>query len=128
MELVGNCVVVDHVSKKLMLSDKILKLTFTDEVDPYFILYFTQSQLYRNQIEQLSSGNQMSMRNVSQANLKKVKFRLPSVGEQKEIVKILNSYTEKMNVIADSEKKAMNEIDDLQKVLLSKAFRGELHL
>lgn len=66
LQLVGNCVIVRDISKRLMLSDKILRFTFDKSVIPNFILYFTRSDFYRKQIEQLASGNQDGMRNISQ--------------------------------------------------------------
>ena len=65
IQLVGNCVIVNAVSKRLMLSDKILRLSFNQNITPKYILYFTRSQLYRKQVEILASGNQESMRNIS---------------------------------------------------------------
>ena len=64
LQLVGNCVIVKSISRRLMLSDKILRFKFDKRVIPEYVLHFTRSNLYRNQIEQLASGNQDGMRNV----------------------------------------------------------------
>lgn len=65
-----------------MLSDKILRFKFDKRVIPEYVLHFTRSNLYRNQIEQLASGNQDGMRNVSQKNMKLVKFPIPKFEEE----------------------------------------------
>lgn len=58
IQLVGNCVIVRDVNKILMLSDKILRLTINDNIYNKYILYFSMSTMYRNQIVNLASGNQ----------------------------------------------------------------------
>jgi type I restriction enzyme S subunit len=126
LELVGNCVIVKQTSKKLMLSDKILRITFKNEVDPYWLLYFTQSKEYRSQIEELSSGNQMSMRNVSQNNLRKVKVTIPLLEEQHEIVRILDKYFNSDKIVQYTASAALDQLEKTRKSILSKAFRGEL--
>ena len=74
IQLVGNCVIFRDVNKRLMLSDKILKLTINDNIYNKYILYFSMSTMYRNQIVNLASGNQDGMRNISQKNLLKIRI------------------------------------------------------
>lgn len=126
LELVGNCVIVRETHKKLMLSDKILKINFDRNADPWWILYFTRSREYRDQIENLSSGNQMSMRNVSQNNLRKVKIELPSIEEQHEVVRLLDAYFRHEKEIVQSCEIASEQIAICRKSILCKAFSGEL--
>lgn len=126
LQLVGNCVIVEDISKRLMLSDKILKLTFSEKVIPWFVLYFTNSKLYRVQIEDLSSGNQDGMRNVSQKNLKLVELLLPRLQEQKEIVRILDNFFAKEKQAKQVAESVLTQIDYIKKSILSRAFRGEL--
>lgn len=126
LQLVGNCVIVEDISKRLMLSDKILKLTFSEKIIPWFVLYFTNSKLYRVQIEDLSSGNQDGMRNVSQKNLKLVELLLPRLQEQKEIVRILDNFFAKEKQAKQAAESVLTQIDYIKKSILSRAFRGEL--
>ena len=126
IQLVGNCVIVRDVHKRLMLSDKILRFNMSSLVDPEYILFFTRSDLYRNQIEELASGNQDGMRNVSQANLKKIEFPIPSKEEQLQIVKLLSNFHNKANISKQVAKKVIDDIDGMKKSILAKAFRGEL--
>lgn len=126
LQLVGNCVIVKNISKRLMLSDKILRLTFGEEIIPQFVLYFTQSKLYRAQIEGLASGNQDGMRNISQKNFKLVKLLRPVLEEQREIVHILDSLLAKEQQVKEATEFVFEQIDTMKKAILARAFRGEL--
>lgn len=126
LQLVGNCVIVEAISKRLMLSDKILKLTFCEKIIPRFILYFSKSKRYRVQIEGVSSGNQDGMRNVSQKNLKLLELLRPTIQEQKEIVRILDSFLTKEKQAREAAESVLDQIDTMKKAILARAFRGEL--
>ncbi len=126
LQLVGNCVIVRDISKRLMLSDKILRFTFDKSVIPNFILYFTRSDFYRKQIEQLASGNQDGMRNISQKNMKLVEFLIPDKKEQAEIVSILDNFFAKEQRAKKIAKEVLEQISYIKKSILACAFRGEL--
>ena len=126
LQLVGNCVIVAEIERRLMLSDKILRLSFNDLVEPYYVLYFTRSDFYRQQVENLASGNQESMRNISQSNMRMIEIPLPSIPEQQEIIKILDSLFRKEQQIKETAEETIIRIDMIKKSILSRAFRGEL--
>jgi type I restriction enzyme S subunit len=126
LQLVGNCVIVKSISRRLMLSDKILRFKFDKSVIPTYVLCFTRSNSYRNQIEQLASGNQDGMRNVSQKNLKLVEFPIPTLEEQAEIVRILDDLLAKEQQAKEAAEGVLEQIDLMKKAILARAFRGEL--
>lgn len=47
IQLVGNCVIVKDVKRKLMLSDKILRFSFSERVYDFFALWYTRTSSYR---------------------------------------------------------------------------------
>lgn len=126
LQLVGNCVIVRNISKRLMLSDKILRFKFDEIAHPRFVLYFTRSRIYREQVEQLASGNQDGMRNISQKNLKLVSFPIPTVVEQIEIISILDRAFAKEQQAKEATEAVLDQIDLMKKSILARAFRGEL--
>lgn len=126
LQLVGNCVIVRNISKRLMLSDKILRFKFDEIAHPRFVLYFTRSRIYREQVEQLASGNQDGMRNISQKNLKLVSFPIPTVMEQIEIISILDRAFAKEQQSKEAAEAVLDQIDLMKKSILARAFRGEL--
>lgn len=126
LQLVGNCVIVKNITRRLMLSDKILRFSFTDAVNPYYVLFYTRSKLYRQQAEQQASGNQDGMRNISQKNLRLIEIPMPSFMEQEEIVRILDSLFAKEQQAKEAAEAVLEKIDLLKKSILARAFRGEL--
>lgn len=125
LELVGACVLVHEVNRPVYLSDKILRLTMPESFKKW-LLYWLRSSKGRQQIEQLASGNQLSMRNLSQVNLRQIRVYLPSEAERNEIVRrveILFALADRLEARVQT---ARARIDTLTPATLAKAFRGEL--
>lgn len=85
-KLVGACVIVRNISKRLMLSDKILRLTFSSSVSKDYILFCLRSPIVRAQIEATATGTSDSMKNISQNDIRQYRIPLPPLAEQKRIV------------------------------------------
>jgi type I restriction enzyme S subunit len=86
IELVGACVITQKVTLRVMLSDKILRFHFSEDVLPSWTLYWLRSEFGRHEIERLATGNQDSMRNIGQTRIREISIKLPSIAEQKRIV------------------------------------------
>ena len=86
-KLVGACVIVEQIQKRLMLSDKILRISFSNSIDLSYILYIMRSGFLRGQIELVATGTSDSMKNISQNNILNLVIPLPPLAEQKRIVK-----------------------------------------
>src|SRR5437016_2203077 len=56
IQLVGACVIVRHVSRRLLLSDKILRFHFRDALLPQWLLYVLRTSWGRSEIERLATG------------------------------------------------------------------------
>lgn len=126
LQLVGNCVIVESVNRKLMLSDKILRFHFDDSVVSRYVLQYTRSIMYRKQVEELASGNQDGMRNISQKNLRQIQFPIAPLGEQNEIVRILDRILDRQQQAKSAAEQVLDQIDTMKKAILARAFRGEL--
>ena len=87
--LVGGCVIVDKISKRLMLSDKVLRLHFTKMIYPFYVLWALRTPFVRNQFGSMSTGTSESMKNISQDILKNTVIPLPPIPEQRRIVEKL---------------------------------------
>lgn len=91
IELVGACVMVESLSKNLRLSDKILRLVPSKEaVKPWICRYLSSPQA-RKYLSETSSGNQLSMRNVSQRVLLDTLVPLAPLNEQRRIAAKLDT-------------------------------------
>lgn len=98
LELVGSCVVVKQLSKNLYLSDKVLRLVLPDEAKSW-LLVCMRSQAGRKQIESLATGNQLSMRNISQQALRDIRIPLPPLAEQTRIAQKLDELLAQVNTL-----------------------------
>lgn len=92
-------------------------------ISPEFTWYFMQNPDYWNQITEVSSG--IAQPGVNATKLADLKFPLPPLKEQLEIVKYIEHIT-KVEEEAKDLLEMEEQIDLLEKSILSKAFRGEL--
>ena len=125
IDLVGTCVIVDRITRKIMLSDKILRLNFID-IQPKWVLFFLRSRYGRSEIERLATGNQDSMRNIGQDRIRRINIPIPP---RQEMVQIIEDLEYRMNVIIEAEayiNNAIYNVNSLYKSISINAFRGDL--
>jgi len=91
IELVGACVLVDSLTKDLRLSDKILRLATLDELIKPWIYRYLSSPEARKYLSETSSGNQLSMRNISQKVLLETLVPVAPLNEQRRIAAKLDT-------------------------------------
>lgn len=125
IELLGNPVIVEKVTKNLMLSDKVLRLVMNDKNKKWLSL-FLRSSVGRYEIESRSTGNQLSMRNIGQSSLLDIDLPKPSDKEQEEIVRRVDQLFTFSDQIEQRLNDAKSRVDKLTQSILAKAFRGEL--
>jgi type I restriction enzyme S subunit len=126
LELVGASLIVDKIENDIMLSDKIWRVRFEKSIIPFFIDSFLKSSKGRSEIESRAVGNQLSMRNISQNSFKDIDIPLPTLEEQKEMVRRVESLFAKADAIEKQYQTLKQKIDSLPQALLAKAFKGEL--
>ncbi len=84
--LVGACVIVGATTRRVMLSDKILRFVFVDPSWQQWVLLALRSWHGRRQIESLATGNQESMRNIGQDRIRRIVIPTAPAAEQRRIV------------------------------------------
>ena len=82
IDYVGAAVLVRSTRPKLLLSDKSLRLKPKPGIDPRWLVEVLSSPRVRQQIAEKSTGNQESMRNISQAALLSVRIPLHDADQQ----------------------------------------------
>jgi type I restriction enzyme S subunit len=125
IELVGAVVIVANAPENLYLSDKVLRLTFSEEIDDW-VLWYLRSPEGREALMEVSSGNQLSMRNISQKNLNSLRVPYADEPARQAIVRRIESAFQKIDRLAAEAKRALELTDKLDEAILAKAFRGEL--
>lgn len=126
LQLIGNCVIVKHIEKELMLSDKILRFNFTDNIHPLYMLYFLRSQMGKSQIRTLSSGNQDGMRNIGQERIKKIQFPVRTKEEQLQIASSIEAKLSACKKIEATISQTLKQAESLRQSILKQAFEGKL--
>lgn len=126
IDLVGNCVIVEAVTKNIMLSDKTLRLDFINEESKKFILYFLRSFFGRREIMERSTGNQESMRNISQTSISNIVIPYCSLGEQNQIIEILDTKLSEVEKSVNEISVQLEKAKLLKSAILHKAFQGKL--
>jgi type I restriction enzyme S subunit len=124
-ELVGACVVVKKLTKRLFLSDKSLRLVVPEDWKLWCLYAFRSPDLVL-QIANAASGNQHSMRNISQAAIRALQISLPDAEERDEIVRRLQAAFARLDAAAAAHAAAVAEMDRLDQALLTRAFSGQL--
>ncbi len=118
---------VDRDADKLMLCDKAYRLRFPKcEVSSEFMELLLNSSELSRKIEKLKTGINDSGVNITQDGFLKLSIPLPSLAEQKEIVRLLDVQFE---VIEQNEREidaALRCSEALRQSILKKAFTGQL--
>ncbi|HAS6881742.1 TPA: restriction endonuclease subunit S [Vibrio parahaemolyticus] len=117
----GNNVLVDVDYEFSFKNIAILKRSM--HVLPSYFKYFFDSQKKRIFDEQTRGGAQPFL---SLTILNNLLIALPSLEEQKEIVRLVDQYFAFADTIEAQVKKAQARVDNLTQSILAKAFRGEL--
>ncbi|WP_414815589.1 restriction endonuclease subunit S [Rhizobium sp. IY2] len=125
IELVGAVVIVANAPDNLYLSDKILRLEFNEPVEAW-LLWYLRSPMGREALMNISSGNQLSMRNIGQKSLLSLSVPYTDAALRTEIVRRIESAFAKIDRLAVEAKRALKLLGKLDEAILAKAFRGEL--
>lgn len=125
LELLGMPVIVHKTTKNLMLSDKVLRLAM-DDLNKKWLNYYFRSPAGRLKIENGSSGNQESMRNIGQKSLMAITLNDPDLREKREIVRRVESLFSLAELVEKQFQDARKRTGRLTQSILNKAFRGEL--
>ena len=125
IQLVGTCVIAKRVTRRLMLSDKILRLKLRG-IPPGWALICLRSPLGRSEIERLATGNQESMRNIGQDRIRQI--RIPALSPS-DIDTTLAEVDRRLS-LADAAERAVSaglaKAKRLRQAILKRAFEGKL--
>ena len=123
-DIVGRLVLITQ-DLKAAYCDHFIRLRLTSECNPYWLSYYGNSDEFRKYISEnmVSSAGQNT---VSQGTLKDYLVEIPSLEEQKEIVRRVEKMFEKIDKMEEEYQKAAKLCDRLEQATLAKAFRGEL--
>jgi len=124
VQLVGACVIAERVTKQVMLSDKTLRIQFKDQSLKLWVLHYLRSREGRDQIEALCTGNQESMRNISQKSIRQIQLPLAPVEERDRVIAYLDQQLSRLQAVEATVQTTLARCGLLRQAILKRAFRG----
>ncbi len=121
---IGIVVSILDDSPKLCLGQRMMMFRFMPAVVPKYAEMYLQSLVFVNQYRPLIVGTTSPHINIG--DIRKMLFLLPSIKEQQEIVKRIESLFKIADTIEQQYQKAQTDLETLNQSILAKAFRGEL--
>ena len=101
-DLVGRSVVVPPgAPEKLMMSDKIIRFRFDENIDAAYVNIVHASSIARKYYSRVAGGTSSSMKNVSQSQVRALRLPVPDIEEQRDVVRRidqLHSLCERLKV------------------------------
>lgn len=125
LELVGASVIVHDIKKELYLSDKVLRLVIADGMKSW-VNYGLKTQAMRKAIGAASSGNQLSMRNISQDKLKTLELHIAPLAEQRRIADKLDTVLTRVDAVQDRLARITPLLKRFRQSILAAATSGRL--
>jgi type I restriction enzyme S subunit len=125
LELVGAPAIVKHLGRRLVLSDKVLRLVLPETLKVW-VFYVLRSSWGRTHIESNATGNQLSMRNISQDKLRDLPVPLPPSGELKHITDLMTALVQERSNLQDVLEPTARAASSLRQSILAAAFKGDL--
>jgi type I restriction enzyme S subunit len=125
-EYVGATVLVYRCRRRLLLSDKSMRLLVRSGVDKAWLHAALSSPEARGQMSAVATGTSDSMRNISQEKVKNVRLRVPPFDEQRRIVAELDRRLTLVRELRSAITAAERRCSALRRSILERAFRGEL--
>lgn len=123
IDLVGRMAIVED-DRPAVFASYLVRLSVDDRrCDPRFLNYFMNWPATQTEIKKLAS-RAVGQANINATKLKTVRFPLPTLDEQREVVGILDAIDRKI----DLHRRKRAVLDDLFKSLLHKLMTGEIRV
>lgn len=124
---VGVACLVRHCRPRLMLCDKAYRLRAdTDKVLPEWLELVLNSPSTLLDIERLKTGISDSGVNLTQNRFLELEVPIPTIAEQKAVLKVADSLTSQMTHLETQIETAMQQSNALRQSILKRAFSGKL--
>lgn len=111
---------------KYAFCDHIIRIKYDiSKIDNTYAFLFSQGNYYKYYVQNnmVSSAGQNT---ISRKGLANLAIPLPTIPEQKEIIRLLESLLENEQQVRDAAENVLERIDLMKKAILARAFRGEL--
>ena len=124
-ELIGRTILADNISEKTSHSGFTIRIRLNSEkVFPQYLCHYMKSQTARKQL--VESGTGINIKSLNQVALSSLVIPVPPFSEQKPLVRTLETLLADSKKLENIYRQKINNLDELKKSILQKAFNGEL--
>ena len=117
------CIVPDITNTRLFLNQRVACLR-SKQCNPRFLLYYLQSNYFRNYLFEGETGN-VNQGNVGSTTLRAIPIAIPSLEEQDQIVEKVDSYFGVADEMERQIERAEIKVSKLTQAILAKTFKQE---
>lgn len=125
-DLVGSAAVIEDDFDKLILCDKLYRLRFSENINPYLVSFYLSIPSVRQQIELGTSGASDSMQNISQSVIKELQVLIPPVMEAELLVNEIKNRLTKFDEILSAASQQIAFLQERRTALISAAVTGKI--
>ena len=112
---------------RLILSDKTFRPVFTEEAGPDFMVLVMNAPYYRQQVERAISGAEGLANNLPLSSLRAFRFAIPTIDEQREVVRYVRTiWGDKLGGALSRAKREAALIKEYRARLIADAVTGKL--
>jgi type I restriction enzyme S subunit len=123
---IGRFVVLNDNPTKGVINQALLKISpDSSKIDTHYLLFVLKN--FIKSADSLTQG--AAIKNiVAVKELKKISVPLPDLNDQKKVVDKMNTLSELINNLQSNYQQKINNLEELKKSFLQKAFNGELNI
>jgi type I restriction enzyme S subunit len=126
VDLVGKCALISKKDEGYLYAGYLIRLRpIMNKVNPKFLINILNSIELRNQIEEKAKSTS-GVNNINSEELSTLKFQLPSIKEQLQIVQEIESRLSVADKLEADIEQSLQQAEALRQSILKKAFSGEL--
>lgn len=124
-ELVGRAIMVDNIDFKVTYSGFCIRLRNKEpkKINSKFLLYFFRSDYFRNELQRLSQGSNIS--NINQDLLSHIKIPLVDIQFQESVVDFLNKKCTAIDTAIEQKQKLIEKLTEYKKSLIYECVTGK---
>ena len=124
-ELVGRAIMVDNIDFKVTYSGFCIRLRNKEpqKINSKFLLYFFRSDHFRNELQRLSQGSNIS--NINQDLLSHIKIPLVDIRFQESVVDFLNKKCTAIDTAIEQKQNLIEKLTEYKKSLIYECVTGK---
>ena len=124
-ELVGRAIMVDNIDFKVTYSGFYIRLRNKEpkKINSKFLLYFFRSDYFRNELQRLSQGSNIS--NINQDLLSHIKIPLVAIRFQESVVDFLNKKCTAIDTVIEQKQNLIDKLTEYKKSLIYECVTGK---